>query len=538
MSRSFSMLLCATLTVGLSATACQTVHQDDAGHVSQVDQHQAMAPAEPAPKQADVKPAKKPQTVKASAPDGMVISEIMLPTGSRDSSVLMVEKLAPAEVAVNQPFEYKLVVTNLTSEQLGGVMINDAFPQGFNIQKTIPEFPSSDISSGRWVLGNLDANEQRTITIVGSATAPGVISSCTQASYDRSMCLTTSVVQPGIQLDLLAPAEVLVCDDIVVSYKVCNPGSGTATNVKVTAAYPQGLVDAKGGKSLTRTFAKLAPGQCEDIEVVLHAEKRGSFTHSGAAKADANLSSNARNMTTVVRQPELKIECDKTPDIYVGRQGKGIITVTNVGDAVSADTVLSARLSKELGFVRATNGGASSDKTPGVVTWNLGDLAPGKSVKVEMMMRSQSIGTALVSARAEGVCAPEVTCSSSAVVKGIPAVLLEVIDEHDPVVVGETEVYTITATNQGSAPDRNLRIVATLPQNVEFVSAKGPTKGTLQGNRVTFGSLASLADGEEAVWKITVKSVRAANARFKVTMHTDNLGSTPVEETEATNYYE
>jgi uncharacterized repeat protein (TIGR01451 family) len=504
---------------------------------------QAMA-SEPAPQpktqpkaESKPKPTKK-KTVKAAAPAGMLLSELMLPTGDRDSSVLLIEKYGPATVNVNQPYDYKLVVTNLTDGELGGVMINDAFPQGFDISKTSPEFPASDVRSGKWVIGNMDGNEVREVTITGSATTPGQISSCTQATYDRSMCLVTNVVQPGLQLDLTAPAEVLICDDILVSYRLCNPGTGDATNVKVTAPYPAGLVDKQGNKSLNKSFAKLTPGQCEEFSVVLNAEKKGNFAHNGEAKGDASLSANARSMSTLVRQPELRIECAKGRDVFVGRQGAGVFTVTNVGDAVSADTVLRARLSDEFGFVRASDGGTSTENAPDLVTWNLGNIAPGQSREVNITLRTMDIGTGTITARAEGVCAPEVACSTDLKIKGIPAVLLEVIDENDPVVVGDNEVYTITATNQGSAADKNIRIVATLPDNVQFVSATGATRGTAQGNRVVFDALASLSADKEAVWKIVVKSARAANARFRVTMHTDNLGSTPVEETEATNYYE
>ena len=419
---------------------------------------------------------------KSTAPDGMLLSELMLPTGDRDSS---------------------------------------------------------DIRSGKWVIGTMAPNESRTISVMGSATGPGVISSCTQASYDRSMCMVTTVVQPGLQLELMAPAEVLVCDDIVVMYRLCNPGTGDATNVKVSAAYPEGLVDADGSKMLNKTFPKLAPGQCEEFSVALTAEKAGNYTHVGMAKADADLSSNARNMNTIVRQPELRIECAKAKDVFVGRQGSNSITVSNVGDYVSANTVLRARMSDNMGFIRASNNGMNdAEKSPDLVTWNLGDLAPGQSVTVNMTLRTLDIGTAEVTARAEGVCAPEVACSTEADIKGIPAVLLEVVDENDPVVVGENEIYTITATNQGSAEDTNIRIVGILTSNTQFVSASGATTGTLQGNRVVFEPLASLDPDDDAVWKIVVKSVSAGNVRFRVTMHTDQLGATPVEETEATNFYE
>ncbi len=42
---------------------------------------------------------------------------------------------------------------------------------------------------------------------------------------------------------------------------------------------------------------------------------------------------------------------------------------------------------------------------------------------------------------------------------GIAAVMLEVIDIEDPIPVGDTATYLITATNQGSAPQTNMKVV-------------------------------------------------------------------------------
>src|SRR5690242_7491102 len=47
------------------------------------------------------------------------------PTGDRTSSVLLLEKIQPQEVRVNQPYSYQLRVTNLTNQTLNGVTINE-----------------------------------------------------------------------------------------------------------------------------------------------------------------------------------------------------------------------------------------------------------------------------------------------------------------------------------------------------------------------------------------------------------------------------
>ncbi|MCC7408714.1 MAG: DUF11 domain-containing protein, partial [Phycisphaeraceae bacterium] len=119
----------------------------------------------------------------------------------------------------------------------------------------------------------------------------------------------------------------------------------------------------------------------------------------------------------------------------------------------------------------------------------------------------------------------------------IAAVLLEVVDEADPIQIGDVETYTVVVTNQGSAAETDIQIVCTLEDAMQFVSATGVTAGTASGRTVTFAPLAELAPKAKAVWKLQVKALKPGDIRFKTSMTTEQL-TRPVEETEATNFYE
>jgi hypothetical protein len=95
----------------------------------------------------------------------------------------------------------------------------------------------------------------------------------------------------------------------------------------------------------------------------------------------------------------------------------------------------------------------------------------------------------------------------------------------------------ITATNQGSAPDTNIKIICTLEDSEQYVSSSGATTGIAAGNTITFAPLPSLAPKAQATWRVTVKAVKAGDVRFTTVMTTDQL-TRPVQETEATNLYQ
>jgi uncharacterized repeat protein (TIGR01451 family) len=119
---------------------------------------------------------------------------------------------------------------------------------------------------------------------------------------------------------------------------------------------------------------------------------------------------------------------------------------------------------------------------------------------------------------------------------GIPAILLEVIDNPDPVAVGGQTTYTIAVTNQGSAVATNVKLIGTLEDQMEFVSTKGDTGGRMDGKAISFEPLASLAPKARATWTVVVKAVGEGDVRFKTVLTSDQL-SRPVEELESTTFY-
>ena len=75
---------------------------------------------------------------------------------------------------------------------------------------------------------------------------------------------------------------------------------------------------------------------------------------------------------------------------------------------------------------------------------------------------------------------------------GYPALLLEVIDTEDPLLIGEETTYIIQVTNQGTATDTNVVLDVQLPAELKLLSAAGDTQGTITGNTVNFAAYPAL----------------------------------------------
>ena len=170
------------------------------------------------------------------------------------------------------------------------------------------------------------------------------------------------------------------------------------------------------------------------------------------------------------------------------------------------------------------------------MVWNLGDMQPGAKKAVSVTYTGVKIGEVSSKATAMADCATAVSAAAMTNVKGIPAILLEVIDEVDPVEVEQQTKYRIVVTNQGSAPSTNIAITATLEDSMQYIASAGPTTATVAGADVKFAPLASLAAGGKATWVVTVKAVKEGDVRFKAVMASDNR-ERPVTETESTYFY-
>jgi len=207
--------------------------------------------------------------------------------------------------------------------------------------------------------------------------------------------------------------------------------------------------------------------------------------------------------------------------------------VTNNGDAPATKAILQKQIPAEARFLSASDGGTFSG---GTVTWNLETLAPQASKTVDITYTADNAGIMKTSTQAIAECATTATSSAQTQIAGIPAILLEMWDVHDPILVGDEETYQIQITNQGSKTDSNIKIVAHLEDTMQYVSSSGPTMGKVDGKDVIFEPLPSLAPKAVATWTVKIKAIAPADARFGVDLTTEQL-TRPVMKTESTTFY-
>lgn len=468
-------------------------------------------------------------------PAGMVTSSMAFPTGERSTSAVVVAKGLPPQVVKNQEFDYVICVSNITAGDLNNVVLSDELSNGFNIVSASPNFDGRSGGAYVWELGDMAAGETRAINIRARATSGDMIDACAQVSYNSAVCVAAKVVEPALQLVKNGPSQVTACDDIVYTYRVTNSGTGAATNVVITDDLPNGVTTKDGRRNVSFDVGTLAAGQSRDFSVATSASRTGRVENTAQATASPGLKAESGTVITNIVKPVLEItqRCDDFQ--YIGRNADMDITVTNSGNGVAKNTVVEATLAGGTSFVSASDNGRLAGNK---VVWNFGDLAPKAKRSVNLVYTSAAGGNFRTPVVANAVCADPVSENCSTEYRGIPAILVECIDLEDPDEVGTTETYVITVTNQGSAPDSNIRLMCKIPNSMSYESSTGPTQGTNRGQTLTFAPLASLAPKAQAVWRVVVMGNEPGQVRFEIQVTSDQFKDPPIMETEATNLYE
>lgn len=457
-------------------------------------------------------------------------TEMLYPTGERSNSILALERNVPAEVRSNEEFRYELRLTNLTRMRIDEITLTEQFSPNFRVRTVTPQPSRSEGGRAVWQIRSLPPGGAEVIQIVGSA-ASGEITGCATITFAAATCSTTRVVDPRIALQKQMTPEVVLCDEITVRLTVGNTGTGVARGVRIVDNLPPGLSTPDGRNALSFEVGDVPSGQSREVEFRVRANRPGAYTNTAHATEQGGQTADASASTTV-RQPALQVTKTSPGLRYLGRPATFDITVSNRGDAPANNTVLVDPLPAGLDFVSAEGAGRFGN---GRVEWDLGTIGPGqnKMVRVTVMPRQRGRYENVAVARA--FCT-EAQAAAPLEVRGVPAILLEVIDLVDPIEIGQNVTYVIEVTNQGTAEDSNIIVQCTLPPEQQFVGAEGASRGSLAGQVVTFEPLANLPPKAKATYKVITKGNAAGDVRFRTLIRSDQTQS-PVEETESTHIY-
>lgn len=482
------------------------------------------------PRYSEEKPAPAPKPVVAGTAAPTTTAK-PAPTASSKAvcsestwGLIRLAKTLPGEAALGSEFAAEL--TMVAQGCAANVVVRDTVPAGASYVRSEP---AATVENGvlTWKIGNMDAGQTIKAKVWFKADKEGAMTSCATVTADSRVCATTMVGKPVLAIDKTGPETALLGQDITYNIVVKNTGTAVAQGVVVTDPVPAGLTHSSGKAEMTFDVGDLAPGQAKPLAITLRAQQRGKVCNTATANS-SNAGKVSDDACTVVLVPGLKVEKTGTKEQILGRNADYEITVSNTGDTTLQNVTVSDTTPVETAIVAAPGATITGNKA----TWTIASLAPGAKATQTIKLTSKTAGT-----HCNTVAASSGSLNDSAKActlwKGIAALALEVVDDPDPIQVGESTTYTIKVTNQGFADVHNVKIAASYGEQVLPVSSP---QGTVSGKNVTFPVVATLGAKQSVTYTVVVKGASVGDSRNKITLTADELKS-PVEEEESTTVY-
>ncbi len=369
----------------------------------------------------------------------------------------------------------------------------------------------------------------------GSSVAPGTSMTCTashtitQANIDAGSYLNTSCVGaartiqacdseevPAVQSPAISitkdPASQTFPSGGTASFTITveNTGNVTLTNVTVTDALAPGC--ARTSDDIAG-LASLAPGASVGYECT-RANVTADFTNSATVTGTPPVGADVTDTDTAavdVIAPAINIE--KTPDsqtFQTGGTATFTITVTNTGDVPLTNVTVMDALAPGCARTSAQLGANAT-------------LAAGASFSYECTQANVTADfTNSATATGTPPVGPDVTDTDTAAVTVTqplppppPTIDLQIqkTDRPNPVDVGGTLTYTLTARNNGPSTATQVVITDSLPATVTYLSSSS-TQGTCSvSGKVVTCAIGTMPVGATVTVTIRVRPLQPGTIR-------------------------
>lgn len=446
---------------------------------------------------------------------------------------LTIQKTAPPEVQVGRPATFQIRLKNTGPVPAHRVELRDAVPKGTQLIGTSPRANPGVGGELVWQLGSLKPGDEVAVEVQLMPVEEGPIGSVASVTFSADASVSTIATKPQLAVKLVAPAKVLIGEQVTLGITIANTGSGIARKVVLEERVPPGLQFPEGPE-LINEVGDLKPGESKQLELKLTAVQAGPVTNVLVARADVNVRTEDRwDMEILSPQLELGVEGPKRR--FLDREASYIVSIANPGTAPAKQVALVAQLPPGLKFVRANNSGQYDEATRSV-HWLLEELPVKEKGAVELVTIPVNIGEEKLVVRGTAEKGIATQKDHPVVIDGIAAAMFEVKDTRDPVEVNGETTYEIQVRNQGSKESTNVQITVALPADLRVVAAEGPTHRIGEGNPVTFEPLPRLAAKADTTYRVRVQGLKPGDQRVRVQLLTDEI-RTPITKEESTTVY-
>ncbi|HVS39618.1 MAG TPA: hypothetical protein VMS17_28940 [Gemmataceae bacterium] len=478
------------------------------------------------------------------------------------SPAVSIHVRAPANAAVGQEADYRILVENASRAPAHHVRVRTAVPAGATFVRASPE-PTARDPEIIWQLETLPAGASKELlltlkptggdldvtarvqfehgesvhTQVGGSPAapPATPPTATPISTPPVAPTSAPPQQAALRLRIAGPQQAAPQDVVSLQLVAANAGTAEADAVELEISLPDGLVlwsrteQAPKGNRAAWKVGRLAPGATAVRDCDVLVAKVGDQDAVAQATAAGGLRETA-SWTVRVDEPKLNVTIAGPEKRLLNRPAKYQITVTNQGRTPLAGVEVRADVPPGFQLTGASNNGRMEQNQ---VHWLLGDAPAGQqaTLTVELTAAHEGDATVHVTARAgRGITG---NAEAKTHFEGAAGLRVDIDKDQDPLTIGNIVTYTIHIHNRGSAAARNLQLTATMPPQMQPAAPNDPNGPTQLGQKLTFPALAALEAGKETTYTIRLRAVQAGQVKVVVELQSAEL-TPPLHEEETT----
>jgi uncharacterized repeat protein (TIGR01451 family) len=308
-----------------------------------------------------------------------------------------------------------------------------------------------------------------------------------------------------VAIEKRAPAEVQVGKPAKFEIHVQNTGIVVANGVEVHDEVPQGAAfvsstpaaspDAEG--HLSWSLGTLRPGEQATIELQLAAQTEGEIGSVASVSLRAEASAH-----TLATKPQLAIELAAPKQAMIGSDVTLSVRVSNTGTGAATGVVLLEHVPDGMRHTAGPN-----------LEYEVGTLKPGASRQIELAINAARAGHVVnpLKARGEGNLLAETRAEWDIVAPGLAVAMTGPTRRY----LERQATYTVSVSNPGTAPAKDVELTTQLPRGMKFVRANNAGQYDPQTRTVTW-SLEELPPSETGNVTLVAMPVEAGEQTVKI----------------------
>ncbi len=316
---------------------------------------------------------------------------------------------------------------------------------------------------------------------------------------------------PTLSVETLGPRKVVVGQPATYRVVLKNVGELPASNVNVTATVPDWAQIQSGrtsdpsqrvtqeSKSWSWAIENVGPRSQHELILEVVTRQQQPFE----LEVGYSCAAVASKTTVEVESPAVAIAIAGPKEVVCGEKNLYRLTFTNPGNGTAQNLVVTLQ-----------------PITPGdpPASHRLGDLSAGASKDVEIELIARQGGTVAIDVQATGDHGVQAHLVED--INVLKAGLELAVSGTKAQYAGAAVSYEIKLANRGQAAAKNVRVMATLPAELGYVSASGISSSASIDREVTW-EVGQLAEGEERSLTLKCQAAKGGEGRLQVSATAD-----------------